>query len=66
MTDNLAMHSGAPGEPDRPAAADDAAPLESMGHPKGTLAVVALYGFLFVLGWLALYVFEFLPRGAPH
>jgi len=34
-------------------------------HPRGTLAVVAIFGLLFALGWLALYVLEFLPRGAP-
>jgi hypothetical protein len=33
------------------------------GHPRGTLAIVALYGALFVLGWLALYFFVYLPRG---
>ena len=32
-------------------------------HPRGTLAVVALYGVLFVLGWLAMYFFLYLPRG---
>jgi hypothetical protein len=40
--------------------------LESLGHPRGTLAIVILYGLLFALGWLGLYVFEFLPRGAPQ
>jgi hypothetical protein len=39
---------------------------EDLGHPRGTLAIVILYGLLFALGWLALYVFEFLPRGAPQ
>lgn len=34
------------------------------GHPKGTLAIVAAYGLLFALGWLALYLFVFSPRGA--
>jgi hypothetical protein len=32
-------------------------------HPKGTLAIVAIYGLLFVLGWLILYFFVFVPRG---
>lgn len=32
-------------------------------HPRGTLALVGLYGLLFVLGWLALFVFVYLPRG---
>ncbi|MFQ5530659.1 MAG: cytochrome c oxidase subunit 2A [Gemmatimonadota bacterium] len=33
------------------------------GHPKGTLAIVGVYGALFVVGWLVLYFFVFLPRG---
>jgi hypothetical protein len=36
------------------------------GHPRGTLAIVILFGLLFGLGWFAMYVFEFLKRGAPH
>ena len=39
---------------------------ESFEHPKGTLAILILYGLLFAVGWIALYVFEFLPRGAPN
>ncbi|UCF18208.1 MAG: hypothetical protein JSU87_09600 [Gemmatimonadota bacterium] len=34
------------------------------GHPKGTLAIVGIYGLLFALGWLYLYFFVFVPRGA--
>jgi hypothetical protein len=37
---------------------------EQAEHPKGTLAVVSLYGVLMVLGWLAIYFFAYLPRGA--
>ncbi|MEK6610328.1 MAG: hypothetical protein AABZ35_05360 [Gemmatimonadota bacterium] len=33
-------------------------------HPIGTLAIVGVYGLLFVLGWLAIYYFVFVPRGA--
>jgi hypothetical protein len=44
---------------------DDEA-LKALGHPRGTLAIVLVYGVLFALGWLALYVFEFLPRGLPQ
>ncbi|MEM9597400.1 MAG: hypothetical protein AAGD06_24235 [Acidobacteriota bacterium] len=40
--------------------------MERIGHPKGTLAIVAIYGLLFILGWVGLYVFEFLARGTPH
>ena len=43
----------------------DQALLEDIGHPKGTLAVFALYMLLFVVGWVVLYVGAFLPRGAP-
>lgn len=32
-------------------------------HPRGTLALVALYGLLFVAGWFAIYVFIYLARG---
>jgi hypothetical protein len=39
---------------------------EALGHPRGTLAIVAVYALLFALGWLALYLFRFLGQGAPH
>ena len=39
---------------------DDHEPSE---HPRGTLALVVLYGVLFVLGWFAIYLFVYLPRG---
>ena len=45
-----------------PTAAD---PLAEIGHPKGTLAVLAIYMLLFILGWAALYFGQFLPRGTP-
>jgi hypothetical protein len=32
-------------------------------HPRGTLAIVALYALLFAVGWMAIYFFVFLPRG---
>lgn len=35
-------------------------------HPRGTIALVTLLGLFFVVGWLAVYVFIFLARGAPH
>ncbi len=40
--------------------------LKEFEHPRGTLVIVVLFGFLFGLGWLAMYVFRFLGRGAPH
>ena len=33
------------------------------GHPRGTLAIVAVYALLFVGGWIAMYAFVFLSRG---
>lgn len=33
-------------------------------HPRGTLALIGLYGVLFAAGWLAVYVFIYLARGA--
>jgi hypothetical protein len=47
------------------AAADDTTSEvrpEDIGHPRGTLAIVIVYGILFALGWWLLYLFEFLPR----
>ena len=40
--------------------------MEELGHPRGTLAIVMVYGALFVIGWLMLYFIEFVPRGAPQ
>ena len=37
-----------------------------LGHPRGTLAIVTVFGLLFALGWLATYFLIFLGRGAPH
>ena len=45
---------------------EDWTPIEDLGHPRGTLAIVLLYGALFALGWALLYFVEFLPRGAPQ
>jgi len=39
---------------------------EEFGHPRGTLAVVGVFGALFLLGWLLMYLCMFLQRGAPH
>jgi len=36
---------------------------DSLGHPKGTLAIIGIYGLLFLVGWLIIYFFVFLPRG---
>ncbi len=39
-------------------------PPEVGKHPRGTMALVALYGVLFVIGWLAIFLLIYLPRGA--
>jgi hypothetical protein len=40
--------------------------LKDFGHPRGTLAIVAVFGLLFAIAWFVMYVFVFLERGAPH
>ena len=40
--------------------------LDDLEHPRGTLAIVLVFGLLFALGWVAVYLFVFLERGAPH
>jgi hypothetical protein len=32
-------------------------------HPIGTLAIVGVYGLLFAVGWLLVYVYVYLSRG---
>jgi len=32
-------------------------------HPIGTLVIVLVYALLFLVGWLLIYFFVFLPRG---
>jgi hypothetical protein len=41
---------------------DPPAPDET---PRGTLAIVAIFGGVLVLGWLLLFFGLFLPRGTP-
>jgi hypothetical protein len=33
------------------------------GHPIGTLVILAIYGALFVAGWLATYIWIYIARG---
>ena len=54
-----------PGEPAESIVEPPAA-AEELGHPRGTLAIVILFGLLFGLGWAAMYFLRFLPAGAPH
>ena len=37
--------------------------MNSESHPRGTLAIIAIYGALFVAGWAALYFLIYLQRG---
>lgn len=39
---------------------------DTLQHPRGTFAIVLIFGLLFALGWVAVYAFVFLERGAPH
>lgn len=42
-------------------------PLEpEFEHPRGTWAIVVVFGALFAAGWFAMYVWLFLSRGAPR
>ena len=52
---------------DRPAdAGETAVKPEELGSPRGTLAIVIVYGLLFALGWLGLYLFRFVAQGTPQ
>ena len=33
-------------------------------HPRGTIALISIYGVLFVVGWLLVFFLVYLPRGA--
>jgi hypothetical protein len=35
-------------------------------HPRGTWAIVLIFGALFAAGWFAMYIWLFLGRGAPR
>lgn len=35
-------------------------------HPRGTLAIVLIFGALFGLGWLAMYIFRFMAMDMPQ
>lgn len=39
---------------------------EDLEHPRGTLVIVILFGVLFGLGWLSMYLLLFLKRGGLH
>ena len=37
-----------------------------VGHPRGTLAIVLIFGLLFAAGWFGMYLLRFMGQGAPH
>ena len=40
--------------------------LATVGHPRGTLAIVIIFAALFAAGWFGMYLFRFMEQGAPH
>jgi len=52
-------------KPAVPAQHDPDAPV-AFEHPRGTMAIVIIFGLLFGIGWLAMYVFRFMALGAPQ
>jgi hypothetical protein len=40
--------------------------MEDLGHPRGTLAIVFIFGLLFAVAWFATYFLVFVGRGTPH
>lgn len=54
-------------EPSRSEPSEPSEPGEPLGqHPRGTLAIVAVFGVLFLLGWLFMYFVVFAGRGPTH
>lgn len=51
-------------QPADPKPPDPDTPVE-FEHPRGTMAIVMIFGLLFGVGWLAMYVFRFMATGAP-
>jgi hypothetical protein len=45
---------------------DDDRVLAGLGHPRGTLVIVLIYGAVFALGGLGMYLGRFLAHGAPR
>jgi len=43
---------------------DDVAAM--VGHPRGTLAIVLIFGLLFAAGWFGMYLLRFMGQGTPH
>jgi hypothetical protein len=45
---------------------DGRSPATPEEHPRGTLAIVAVFGILFLIGWLVMYFVVFAGRGHLH
>ncbi|HUF48264.1 MAG TPA: hypothetical protein VMM93_10645 [Vicinamibacterales bacterium] len=56
MTHDAAPHGASP-EADLPPGLD---------HPRGTLAIVIVFGVLFAAGWFAMYFLRFMSTDVPH
>jgi hypothetical protein len=52
-------------DPPAASAAEPELPAD-IQHPRGTLAIVIIFGVLFALGWLAIFFLRFLPGGLPQ
>jgi len=50
--------------PDRPGS--DEQILREFEHPRGTLAIVAVFAVLLAVGWLIFYFHLYLGRGGTH
>lgn len=62
MSPTSSPHSSGPERSDR----REGVVAPDVERPRGTLAVMIVFGTLFGLGWLAMYLVRFLERGAPH
>jgi hypothetical protein len=40
--------------------------IARVGHPRGTLVIVLIFGLLFAAGWFAFFLLRFMEQGAPH
>jgi hypothetical protein len=57
MPKNEDVPSGRAADPDLP---------PGLEHPRGTLAIVIIFGVLFTLGWFAMYFLRFMSADVPH
>jgi len=45
---------------------DEQVQFDDLGHPRGTLAIVIIFGLAFGVAWFAMYILQFIGRGAPQ